>query len=135
MSGFDAAEVGRRVLRTEAEALGLMADGLDGAFSRAVETVHGLKGQLVCTGVGKSGHVARKISATDRLARSPPVFATPRERRSAASALLRPIFGVSAGAAARGVDPAGSALPGCSITAAVRFACGEAGYGGTGSGT
>ena len=61
---FNAAEVGRRVLRTEAEALGVLADGLDGAFSKAVELVHGLKGQVVCTGVGKSGHVARKISAT-----------------------------------------------------------------------
>jgi arabinose-5-phosphate isomerase len=71
---FEAAEVGRRVLRTEAEALVQMADGLDGAFSRAVELVHGLKGQLVCTGVGKSGHVARKISATLASTGTPSVF-------------------------------------------------------------
>ncbi|MBX7248324.1 MAG: KpsF/GutQ family sugar-phosphate isomerase [Caulobacteraceae bacterium] len=51
-----------------------MADGLDGAFSRAVELVHGLKGQLVCTGVGKSGHVARKISATLASTGTPSVF-------------------------------------------------------------
>jgi len=71
---FNAAEVGRRVLRTEADALVLMADGLDGAFSTAVELVHGLKGQLVCTGVGKSGHVARKISATLASTGTPSVF-------------------------------------------------------------
>lgn len=74
MTEFNAAEVGRRVLRTEAEALVLMADGLDGAFSKAVELVHGLKGQLVCTGVGKSGHVARKISATLASTGTPSVF-------------------------------------------------------------
>jgi len=74
MSDFDAAEVGRRVLRVEAEALGTLAAGLNGAFSRAVELVHGLKGQLVCTGVGKSGHVARKISATLASTGTPSVF-------------------------------------------------------------
>jgi len=74
MSGFDAAAVGRRVLKTETEALGMLAASLDGAFSRAVETVHGLKGQLVCTGVGKSGHVARKISATLASTGTPSVF-------------------------------------------------------------
>ena len=74
MSGFDAAAVGRRVLKTEAEALAQLAAGLDGAFSQAVETIHGRKGQLVCTGVGKSGHVARKISATLASTGTPSVF-------------------------------------------------------------
>ena len=64
MSAFDAAAVGRRVLRTEAEALEAMARELDGAFSRAVEIIHGIEGKIVCTGVGKSGHVGRKIAAT-----------------------------------------------------------------------
>ncbi len=74
MSGFDAAAVGRRVLQVESDALLEMAKGLDGAFSRAVETVHQLRGQLVCTGVGKSGHVARKISATLASTGTPSVF-------------------------------------------------------------
>lgn len=57
-------EVGRRVLRAEAEALDLMADGLGEPFGRAVETLATLTGRVICTGVGKSGHVARKIAAT-----------------------------------------------------------------------
>ncbi len=59
-----AVEVGQRVLRTEAEALSIMASGLGEPFSRAVETLANLPGRVICTGVGKSGHVARKIAAT-----------------------------------------------------------------------
>jgi hypothetical protein len=57
---------------------------------------------------------ARKISATDRLVRSPPALASPRERRSATWALVRPAAGVSAIAApvASGVEATASAMPG-----------------------
>ncbi|MDB5455517.1 MAG: D-arabinose 5-phosphate, partial [Caulobacter sp.] len=64
MSGFDAVAVGRRVLVAEAQALIQLADDLDNAFVRAVETLFDAKGKIVCTGIGKSGHVARKIAAT-----------------------------------------------------------------------
>jgi arabinose-5-phosphate isomerase len=60
----DPIAVGRRVLATEAQALGQMAKGLDDSFARAVETLFAAKGRIVCTGIGKSGHVARKIAAT-----------------------------------------------------------------------
>jgi hypothetical protein len=57
---------------------------------------------------------ARKISATDRLVRSPPAFASPRERRSATWAPVRPVDGVSAvaGPGADGVETTASAMPG-----------------------
>jgi arabinose-5-phosphate isomerase len=71
---FDAAAVGRRVLAAEAEALARLAGEIDGAFSRAVECVAHLKGRLVCTGIGKSGHVARKIAATLASTGSPALF-------------------------------------------------------------
>ena len=61
---FDAAEVGRRVLQTEAQALLGFAERLDGGFSEAVEILHKVRGRVVLTGVGKSGHVGRKIAAT-----------------------------------------------------------------------
>jgi arabinose-5-phosphate isomerase len=61
---FDAAEVGRRVLQTEAQALLGFAERLDGGFSDAVEILHKVRGRVVLTGVGKSGHVGRKIAAT-----------------------------------------------------------------------
>ncbi len=64
MSGFDAVAVGRRVLAVEADALRQMAEGLGEAFARAVEVLFGATGRIVCTGVGKSGHVGRKIAAT-----------------------------------------------------------------------
>ena len=64
MSAFDAITVGRRVLAAEAEALGQLAAGLDEAFTRAVETLFDAKSRVVLTGIGKSGHVARKIAAT-----------------------------------------------------------------------
>lgn len=56
--------IARRVLALEAEALGLMAQTLDDRFVRAVDTILAAKGRVICTGIGKSGHVARKIAAT-----------------------------------------------------------------------
>src|SRR5271169_3342774 len=57
---------------------------------------------------------ARKISATDRLVRSPPTFVKPRERRSATCALVRPAGGVSTigAASAGGMEGAASAMQG-----------------------
>ena len=64
MSGFDAVAVARRVLTVEGEALGQQAGALDATFARAVDRLFAAKGRIVCTGIGKSGHVARKIAAT-----------------------------------------------------------------------
>lgn len=61
---FDAVAVGRRVLVTEAEALRLQADALGEAFVAAIEILEAATGRVICTGIGKSGHVARKIAAT-----------------------------------------------------------------------
>ena len=49
MTAFDAIAVGRRVLASEALALGLMADGLGEAFVAAVETIFTAKGRVVLT--------------------------------------------------------------------------------------
>jgi len=58
-------EVARRVLRTEAGALETLAQTLDKSLSRALDLLtldNG--GRVVVTGMGKSGHIARKIAAT-----------------------------------------------------------------------
>lgn len=56
---------GVRVLRQEAEALLAMADRFDqAAFNRAVDIVFNAKAPVVVTGMGKSGHIARKVAAT-----------------------------------------------------------------------
>jgi arabinose-5-phosphate isomerase len=57
-------EAGRRVLRQAAGALELQAGTLGEAFARAVDILAAAKGRIICTGIGKSGHVARKIAAT-----------------------------------------------------------------------
>lgn len=60
----DPIAVGRRVLVAEAEALSAQAAALAEPFARAVDTLFAAKGRIICTGIGKSGHVARKIAAT-----------------------------------------------------------------------
>ena len=53
-----------RVLALEAEALRKVADGLDANFDAAVDMLDQIKGKLVVSGMGKSGHIGRKIAAT-----------------------------------------------------------------------
>jgi arabinose-5-phosphate isomerase len=57
-------DIGRSVLKLEADALMLQADGLGEEFVRAVDAIFGVRGRVICAGIGKSGHVARKIAAT-----------------------------------------------------------------------
>lgn len=74
MSDFDVIAVGRRVLNAEADALSQMAEALDDAFVQGVEILFRAKGRIICTGIGKSGHVARKIAATMASTGSPAMF-------------------------------------------------------------
>lgn len=60
----DVLQFGREVLHDEARALDALADSLDGPFERAVELILQCSGKLIVSGLGKSGHVARKIAAT-----------------------------------------------------------------------
>ena len=57
-----------RTLDTESEGLtalaAAMSDGLGAPFVSAVETIRGARGRVIVTGMGKSGHVARKLAAT-----------------------------------------------------------------------
>jgi len=57
-----------RTLATESDGLAAlvaaMSDGLGGPFVAAVETIREARGRVIVTGMGKSGHVARKIAAT-----------------------------------------------------------------------
>ena len=60
----DSIGVGREVLWAEAAGLLKLADALDDAFVEAVARIAAAKGRVICSGIGKSGHVARKIAAT-----------------------------------------------------------------------
>ena len=70
---------GRRVLRTEAEAVASLAGRLGAGFVRAVELVASCRGRVVVSGVGKSGIVARKVAATLTSTGTPAVFLHPVE--------------------------------------------------------
>jgi arabinose-5-phosphate isomerase len=54
----------REVLRTEAEAITGLIERIDASFARAVELLLASRGRVVVSGMGKSGHIARKIAAT-----------------------------------------------------------------------
>jgi arabinose-5-phosphate isomerase len=79
MSGFDATAIGRRVLAAEAEALAAQAAALDGSFDRALALLAAARGRIICTGMGKSGHVARKIAATFASTGAAALFVHPAE--------------------------------------------------------
>ena len=57
-------EFGRAILHDEARALDALADSLGESFEQAVALIYGCKGKLIVSGLGKSGHVGRKIAAT-----------------------------------------------------------------------
>jgi arabinose-5-phosphate isomerase len=84
MSDFDAIAVGRRVLTAEADALRAQAAGLGAPFTEAVDRLFAAQtarkgGRIVCTGMGKSGHIARKIAATFASTGAPALFVHPAE--------------------------------------------------------
>jgi len=62
--GSDIIEFGRSILHDEARALDALAVGLGEDFDKAIELILGSTGKLIVCGLGKSGHVARKIAAT-----------------------------------------------------------------------
>ncbi len=72
-------ERGARTLRIEAEALAGLIERLDGGFIQAVDIVLGCKGKVAVTGMGKSGLIGQKISATLASTGTPSYFLHPAE--------------------------------------------------------
>lgn len=70
---------GRRVITREAQALGLLAETLDDSFAQAVEVILTARGRVIVSGMGKSGHIARKIAATLASTGTPAQFVHPAE--------------------------------------------------------
>ena len=69
----------RDVLATEAAGLTALAAALDGRFAEAVGLLAGVTGRIVVSGMGKSGHIARKIAATMASTGTPALFVHPAE--------------------------------------------------------
>ncbi|MDO9250213.1 SIS domain-containing protein [Hydrogenophaga sp.] len=81
-STFDpvrALTLARETLSIEATAVNAMAERMDDSFSRAVALVLGSSGRVVVMGMGKSGHVGRKIAATLASTGTPAMFVHPAE--------------------------------------------------------
>jgi arabinose-5-phosphate isomerase len=72
-------ESGRRVISMESEALQALAASLGDPFAAAVELLGSAQSRTVVTGMGKSGHVARKIAATLASTGTPAMFVHPAE--------------------------------------------------------
>jgi arabinose-5-phosphate isomerase len=70
-------QVARRVLEIEAQAIQELAARIDESFERAVELLFGCSGRVVVTGMGKSGFIAQKISATFASTGTPSLFLHP----------------------------------------------------------
>ena len=78
-STTDLLATGRRVIAREAEALNILGASLDDSFGRAVEMIMAATGRVIVSGMGKSGHIARKIAATFASTGTPAQFVHPAE--------------------------------------------------------
>ncbi|AHB07509.1 MULTISPECIES: KpsF/GutQ family sugar-phosphate isomerase [Pandoraea] len=74
-----ALEVAREVLRTEADAIERVSSHLDDSFFEAVSLLLACRGRVVVTGMGKSGHIGRKLAATFASTGTPAFFVHPAE--------------------------------------------------------
>jgi len=72
-------QAARRVLELEGKGLEALAVALDDRFTRALDLLSGITGRVTVTGMGKSGHVARKIAATLASTGTPAQFVHPGE--------------------------------------------------------
>ena len=72
-------ELGREVLRIEADAVRSLVDRIGPSFVEALRLILDCRGRVVVSGIGKSGHVARKIAATMASTGTPAFFVHPAE--------------------------------------------------------
>jgi arabinose-5-phosphate isomerase len=72
-------ELARDVLTIEADAVRALIERIDHRFTQAVEMIHASKGRVLVSGIGKSGHIARKIASTLSSTGTPAYFVHPAE--------------------------------------------------------
>src|SRR4051812_40841920 len=74
-----ALELARKVLSIEAEAVRSLVERIDGRFLEAMDLIQSRSGRVVVSGMGKSGHIARKIASTLASTGTPAYFVHPAE--------------------------------------------------------
>ncbi|MDW8467845.1 MAG: KpsF/GutQ family sugar-phosphate isomerase [Burkholderiales bacterium] len=72
-------ELARRVLAIEADAVRALIDRLDERFLAAVSLILACRGRVIVSGIGKSGHIARKIASTMSSTGTPAYYVHPAE--------------------------------------------------------
>ncbi|MET3472399.1 arabinose-5-phosphate isomerase [Novosphingobium sp. 1529] len=90
MPAVDLLARGRRVIQTEADALDRLARTLDARFADAVNLLLATKSRVVVSGMGKSGHVGRKLAATLAATGTPAFFVHPAEAAHGDLGMLTP---------------------------------------------
>jgi arabinose-5-phosphate isomerase len=81
----------QKVILEEAGSLNALAQSLDDSFNEAVELLLAIKGRIAITGLGKSGHIAKKVAATMSSTGSPAYFIHPAEAGHGDLGLLDPL--------------------------------------------
>ena len=84
-------DLARRALDIEAQAILGLKSQLDEGFAQAVQTILSCTGRVVVTGMGKSGHVGRKIAATLASTGTPAMFMHPAEASHGDLGMLTPV--------------------------------------------
>ncbi|MPW16029.1 KpsF/GutQ family sugar-phosphate isomerase [Paraburkholderia sp. CNPSo 3157] len=79
INGDRALALARDVLDIEADAVRSLRDHLDDSFVEAIDFILGCRGRVVVSGIGKSGHIARKLAATLASTGTPAFFVHPAE--------------------------------------------------------
>jgi arabinose-5-phosphate isomerase len=85
-----ALELARRVLAIEADAVRALIDRLDDRFLAAVSLILGRRGRVVVSGIGKSGHIARKVASTLASTGTPAYFVHPAEASHGDLGMIQP---------------------------------------------
>src|SRR5215204_2161991 len=91
---FDAQQVlslARKTFEIEAAAVSGLAGRLGNEFAEAVEVILGCRGRVVVMGMGKSGHIGRKIAATLASTGTPAMFVHPAEASHGDLGMIKPI--------------------------------------------
>ncbi|AIL12308.1 D-arabinose 5-phosphate [Candidatus Paracaedimonas acanthamoebae] len=90
MSHFTLEEA-QRVLNLEAKALQVLSKSIDESFLKACQIIIETKGRVVVSGMGKSGHIARKIAATLSSTGTPSLFVHPAEASHGDLGMISPM--------------------------------------------
>ena len=72
-------DTARRVIDVEMRGLAALSTALDGSFAEAIDLILKAKGRVIVSGMGKSGHVGRKIAATFASTGTPAQYVHPAE--------------------------------------------------------